>query len=402
MSRLPSQLQPLWPLVKRAHRATTRATGALTRPVARLGGERSVPVTATTSVAETLALEPQTTRIHAGGDAESLRREVPIGSPSNHWIFDWRSTYDVRPRMTLDLDGGMVVGTYAATVTPGGRLDYETSGYFGISSWREHPIYLRPRLPEPESFDGDLVVLAAAGSNANYFHFVTDVLPRWGLLQECLPGFRPDAAYLNSGSRYQRELLAILGLEDLKAIEPANQLAVRAHRLLVPSLPNPDLMAPTWTMNWLKSALPAQNTAGLPRRLYLTRGTAKNTRRLNNEDQHWAVLEKHGFVSFDPGAHTVREQIDHFSAAEAIVAPHGAALTNLAFASPGLRLLELFAPDYVNPCYWTMATQIPDVRYRYLVGSGRPPKPHSEMTGVLTDIEIPVPALEAALEDLLA
>jgi capsular polysaccharide biosynthesis protein len=402
MSRLPSQLQPLWPLVKRAHRATTRATGAVTRPAARLGGDRSVPASATTAVTETLSLEPATTRIHPGGEAEALRRKVPIGSPSNHWVFEWRTQYDVRPRMTLDLEGGMVVGSYAATVTAGGRLDYETSGYFGISSWREHPIYLRPRLPEPEIFDGELVVLAAAGSSANYFHFVTDVLPRWGLLQECLPGFRPDAAYLNTGSRYQRELLAMLGLEDLKAIEPANQRAVRARRLLVPSLPNPDLMAPTWTMNWLKSALPAQNTADLPKRLYLARGDAKNTRRLNNEDQHWVALERHGFVRFNPGEHTVREQIDHFSAAEAIVAPHGAALTNLAFASPGLRVLELFAPDYVNPCYWTMTTQIPDSRYRYLVGSGRIPRPRSEMNGVLTDIEIPVPELAAAVEELLA
>lgn len=361
-----------------------------------------MPARATTTVTETEALEPATTRIHPGGPAESLRRQVPVGSPADHWVFDWRSHYDVRPRMTLELEGGLVVGTYAATVTAGGTLDYETSGYFGISGWREHPIYLRPRLPEPETFDGDLVVLAAAGSGANYFHFVTDVLPRWGLLQECLPGFRPDAAYLNTGSRYQRELLAMLGLDELTAIEPAHRRAVRAKRLLVPSLPNPDLMAPTWTMNWLKGALPAQHTGGLPRRLYLTRGSAPNTRRLNHEDQHRVALEKHGFVAFNPGEHTVREQIDHFAAAEAIVAPHGAALTNLAFASPGLRVLELFAPDYVNPCYWTMATQIPDARYRYLVGSGRATRPHHEMTGVLTDIELTVPALEAAIEDLLA
>ena len=402
MSRLPSRLQPLWPLVKRAHRATTRATGSVTRPAARWGGPRSVPARATTTASETRALEPATTRLHPGGPGEALRRAVPTGTPADHWVFEWRSRYDVPARFTLDLDEGTVVGSYAAVVTTGGLLDYETSGYFGISGWREHPIYLHPRLPEPEVFAGELAVLAAAGSGANYFHFVTDVLPRWGVLQECLPGYRPDAAYLNTGSRYQRELLAMLGLDDLKVIEPTPRTAIRARRLLVPSLPNPDLMAPSWTMNWLKSALPAQHTDGLPRRLYLTRGNARNTRRLTDEDQHWTALEKHGFTRFDPGEHSVREQIDHFAAAEAIVAPHGAALTNLAFANPGLRLLELFAPDYVNPCYWTMATQIPDVRYRYLVGAGRTPKPHREMTGVLTDIEIPVPDLEAALEDLLA
>ena len=47
-----------------------------------------------------------------------------------------------------------------------------------------------------------------------------------------------------------------------------------------------------------------------------------------------ASLERRGFLRFDPGAHTVQEQIDHFAAAEVIVAPHGAALANLTFCRP--------------------------------------------------------------------
>ena len=41
---------------------------------------------------------------------------------------------------------------------------------------------------------------------------------------------------------------------------------------------------------------------------------------------------------------SVRDQIDHFAAADAIVGLHGAGLTNLVFAKPGARVLEIFAP----------------------------------------------------------
>ncbi|WP_310962210.1 glycosyltransferase family 61 protein [Nocardioides terrisoli] len=400
MSRLPPALQPAWPLVKRGHRLATRGVGAATRHIP--DGARSLPRLATERAEDTAAREPDVVRLHLGGPGEALRRPIPVGQPADHWIFRWRSSYDVPRRFTLDIGQGTVVGLYAATLTPGGVLDFETSAYFGIDGWREHPLYLRPRLPEPEDFDGTLLSLTTSGTSANYFHFVTDTLPRWGVLEECLPDVRPDACYVSTGSRYQRELLGMLGIDTLPVVEPGKHRAVRARRLLVPSLSNPDLMAPSWTQSWLKRRLPDRGGPDLPRRLYLSRGTKRNTRRLVDEDRHMKVLEHHGFTTIDPGTLSVQEQIDVFAAAEAIVAPHGAALTNLAFANPGLRLLELFAPNYVNPCYWTMADNIPDVRYRYLVGSGRAPRPRSPMNGVLADIRLDPRDFEAAVDDLLA
>ena len=68
--------------------------------------------------------------------------------------------YDVPPRFVLSLPGGQVVGNYSAHLTASGRLDHETSHYFDVLGPREHPIYLRGRLPEPISADGSLVSLA--------------------------------------------------------------------------------------------------------------------------------------------------------------------------------------------------------------------------------------------------
>jgi capsular polysaccharide biosynthesis protein len=337
-------------------------------------------------------------RLHPGGGAALLDRPVPTGWPADHWVFRRWARFEVARRYTLDIDDGLVVGDYSAHITPGGTLDYETSTYFGVDGWNEHPVFLRGRLPQAERFDGTLLSLATRGSAGNYYHFLMDVLPRWGVFRECLPEVEPDLLWINTSSRYMRELIGLLGLDGHPTASPGKHTAVRATRLLAPCIPNPHLMAPTWTTSWLKANLPARQTAGRPKRLYITRGQARNTRRLVNESEILRLLEPHGFVVFDPGAHTVQEQIDHFAAAEAIVAPHGAALANLTFCNPGVRILELFAPRYVNPCYWN----IPEVRYRYLVCGEDQRRDGSPMNGVLTDITADPAAFAAALEDLLA
>ena len=101
----------------------------------------------------------------------------------------------------------------------------------------------------------------------------------------------------------------------------------------------------------------------------------------------------------DPGALGVQEQIDLFAGAEVVVAPHGAALANLVFCPPGVRVLELFHPRYVNPCYWAIADN-PGADYRYLV-CGRDGRPAgSPMHGVLSDILAPPAAFTRALDEV--
>lgn len=401
---LPAPLQPAWPILKRGHVALTRRVGAVSRRTTSLAGDRAVPARGTDSVDATVALEPGSVTLHEGGPGEVLRRQLPPGTPPDHWGLARRASYDVPRRFTLEIESGTVVGNYSANITPGGVLDGETSNYFGVTRWHEHPLYIRPRLPEIEEFDGSLVSLATRGSHANYYHFLLDVLPRIGVLEECLPGFVPDAWWVNTGSGYQRQLLAMAGLdtERIRVVQPGKKVAVRAKNLVVPAMPNPDLIAPTWTTAWLKDRLPAQETTERPKRIYITRGSAKNTRRLVNEDVVLPLLEQQGFVKFDPGAVSVQDQIDTFTAAEVIVAPHGAALANLTFCSPGVRILELFAPTYVNPCYWVIADNVPDVRYHYLVCGDDDRPPGSPLNGVLTDIEVDLAKLAVALEELLS
>lgn len=402
MTRLPSRLQPLWPFVKRLHRLASLVSGVVGRCTGWLYGARALPRRGTESADQTVALEPGAVSLHRLAEGESIRRVVATGTPPEHWVFARKTTFDVAPRFSLEIQRGIVVGDYGANITPGGILDYETSEYFGLSGWKEHPLFLRRRLPPIEDVDGTVVALASRGGSHNYFHFLLDVLPRFGVFEDTMPGRRADALYVPAGTAYQRTFLELAGLDGYRIIPAANDRAVRADHLVVPSLPNRMEVAPTATVTWLRSRLPPKHLDDKPRRIYVTRGDRPNTRRLVREAELLALLEPRGFVSVNPGQLSAQEQIDVFAAAEVVVAPHGAALTNLLFVSPGTRVLELFASNYVNSCFWAITQGIPDVDHRYLMDAGASRHgPGDPMNKIQADIDLDPAAVMEAVDALL-
>ncbi len=301
----------------------------------------------------------------------------------------------------LVLDNGVAVGDNAV-ITSNGTLDHETSEYFGIKDWREHPIFLRRRLPVIEDVAGDVLVLACRGGSINYYHYLLDVLPRFGIAEQSLPDLKPDALYAPAGTAWQKALLELTGLDAFPVIDARSDGAIRAERLVVPGFSNRLEVSPPDSVDWLRSRLPAKNTDGKPRLLYVTRGTTPNTRRIVQEDALWPLLEERGFFRLNPGGMSVQEQIDHFAAADVIVAPHGAALTNLVFAKPGVRVLEIFTASYVNPCFWAISQCIPDSTYRYLITGDVAKYPRgAAMNSIQSDIDVDPAQVLAAIDDLM-
>ena len=123
------------------------------------------------------------------------------------------------------------------------------------------------------------------------------------------------------------------------------------------------------------------------RRLYVTRGETRHTRRVKNEGALLSLLEPLGFERIDPGSMTPAAQVRAFAEAECVVGPHGAGLTNLAFAPPGAAVVELFARDYVNECFWALACTVEGLRYRYVVGDGTSSRSRRNR-GVASDIAV--------------
>ncbi len=402
MTRLPPALMPLWPVAKRAHRAATRTVGVAARAVGD-GGPRSVPARVSPTSRATATAEPDRVRLHAVGPPLDLLRPLPAGRPGGLRVWDDVRVLRRPPRSVLEVEDGRLVGEAAATITPAGTLDRETSPYFGIRRPTEHPVHLRLRYPQPEHVAGTVVSLASHASARNYYHSLMDALPRWGLLQELFPDERPDRVVVGHTTRWDRQLVAMVGLDALPLVEPTHALHLRADRLLVPAIDNQTTLAPPWVTAWLRAHLPARDVRDKPRRLYVTRGDRPNTRRYVQEEALLPHLERQGFVRVDPGTMSVQEQIDHFAAAEVVVAPHGAGLVNLTFAPPGVRVLELFAPRYLNPGYWAIVDNVPDSRYRYVVAAPVDRlRSERAMQGVQDDVDLPPAVVLEELEHLLA
>lgn len=396
---LPTVLQPAWPLFKRVHRFLTLVLGAVFRTASPVLGSRGVPRSATTSSRTTAADARTGAVLHPGGPAEEIQRGPAVGEPVGHWVFERAYRARVPARYALELREGALVGLHGAAVTKNNVLDYQTSGYFGIGSWREHPLYLRPTIGRVERLEGTVLSLTTRGTASNYYHFLFDSIGRLGVLEEAMPEERPDAVVVPHQARYQRELLDLVGV-DSRLVQPRQGVAIRADRLLVPSTPNQDLDAPPWLVSWLRKRLPPAGVPVTSGRIYITRGRRPNTRRYVQEEQLWPELQRRGFTMLDPGTLSVQEQIDVFHAAEVVVAPHGAALTNLTFCQPGVRVLEMFAGSYVHLGLWTICEAIGGIDYRYLVGAGAPRR-QRPMTGVLDDVSIPVHRVLRCVDELL-
>ena len=57
------------------------------------------------------------------------------------------------------------------------------------------------------------------------------------------------------------------------------------------------------------------------------------------------------------------------AAAKVIVAPHGAGMKNIIFCSPGTKIIEIFAANFVIPLYWQISSLCNLLHY-HLIAEG--------------------------------
>jgi capsular polysaccharide biosynthesis protein len=330
---------------------------------------------------------------------QRLSRGMPRGLPADHPTFAAEAD-EVVPRVAVaELPRGRALGPYRAIITASGSLVAELSPYFGITGPLQHPVFLDPFPPAPLTVDGAVGVLAARG-DVSYYHFLIDVLPRLAILERGGRVTAPDRLYMPATLSFQRELIAMMSISDERIIDSDQVRHLQAELLVVPGLPDTHLRTPPWVISFLRERLllrSSQRVAG--RRIYVTRGTTRGSRIVTNEHEVVEALGDRGFTVIEPGSLSVSAQIRTFAEAEWIVGAHGGALTNLTFASAGASVIELFAPDYVQGCYWKLSDCVPGLTYRYLVGQGKQPRA-GRMWGVDSDITVDIAALVRVLDSL--
>jgi capsular polysaccharide biosynthesis protein len=230
-------------------------------------------------------------------------------------------------------------------------------------------------LPPPQRLAGNWTSVRYRW-DANYYHWLTDCLPRLALLDR-LP---PDTKILVPARLhpFHRETLEWLGLADRVQGAPGRHLLVENYFFSAPTAmtgcPNP------YAVNFLRGRFLPRAAAPpfAAEKIYICRrGT---TRGLQNEPAVLAFLAARGWQAVELETLTLAQQIGLFANARAVCGLHGAGFTNLLWCRPGCVAVELLADNFLNGCYESLASCVA-VEHRFLI------QPADELQRIRVDIK---------------
>ncbi len=333
------------------------------------------------------------TEVHPG--YQIVRSKPKTLEPHIHWKFQQEYQHQSPPVFVAVLPEGRVWGKNGTVITPDDKVLADVSVEHGVEIPGTRSIHLQWKLPAVYQVDGTVAVLSTAGSDG-YYHWLFDTLPRIEILRRSgIPLDSIDKFIVNSYSLpFQQETLATLGIPATKIIESCHYPHVKASRLVVPSLPGYVGNMPDWACKFLKQEfLPDRivERSHKSERLYISRDMAKG-RKIVNSHEVTNFLSKLGFKCVVLESLSIAETALLFSAAEVVLAPHGAGLSNLVFCQPGTKVIEIFSPNYVNVLYWSLSNEM-NLEYYYLLGEGKRPSEYFDPNKVRENILVNLDSL---------
>ncbi|HSH93222.1 MAG TPA: glycosyltransferase family 61 protein [Roseimicrobium sp.] len=341
------------------------------------------------------------------GDRSSNQIKVTPGTPTPvqvhtldpqiHWRFREAPSLMNADTYLLRLPEGNVVREPGHVVTADQTIlgDLSREWYFEAA---EHSLLFCRSLPPVRRIPGTSATIAIS-SGGTYYHWLLESLPRLGILEKAgVPVSSLGKIIMNEGGgAFQGELLDMLGIPESQRLFTGRQTHFQCETLLAPSLPGNVGYTPKWAVDFIRDKLlPKTGASGNPKRIYISRGAARY-RKVLNEPEVMDCLAEHGFTPVTLEQLPFAKQVELFAGAEAVVAPHGAGLSNLAFCPHGVKVVEMFAPKYVNPCYGVLSQAVA-AEYWYLLGSGERPADGEDPHLVEQSMQIPVQALEQTLK----
>lgn len=295
---------------------------------------------------------------------------LPDAHPAALAFFARHTDETLAPRCVAAFDDGIAWGH------PTGGV-FTSRGHFVPAFTHDpcgdafHAVWTRLRLPAPRRLAGRVLYLVTPEATDNFHHWLVDLLPRLGLVQQA--GYRLaefDRVVVNHAARgYQFATLERLGLAREKIVAADPSLFVRADQLVVPSLKASNQTLPASDVAFLRRGfLDAAPPARPTRRIFLSRADAA-FRRLSNESALHPLLRAHGFEIVTPGRLPLTEQARLFAEAEIIAGPAGAGFANLVFATPPARVIEIAEPGWLAAFHWMISARA-GLRHTVLLGEG--------------------------------
>jgi Glycosyltransferase 61 len=238
----------------------------------------------------------------------------------------------------------------------------QTLPYYSIG---EYPAFVRKRAEQilaeggGEEVTTDIaVVISDHFIVPNLCHFLYDHISRLEVYKRA--GVSIANALVVGGvieAEFQRSVLNLLGIKNY--LHTKRIARVRAREVWVSSncrhLQHPGHLGAAWVVRFLRDNL-IKNPSSEQCKIYISRSDARS-RRVRNEAEMIAELERHGFRSIIPGNMSFSDQVMTLTGASHVVGPHGAGMTNAIFSRPGTAVLEIFPPLYSTNGYAMMARE---------------------------------------------
>lgn len=226
--------------------------------------------------------------------------------------------------------------------------------------------------------------------SANYFHWMTDCLPRiWEGIE-----MAPNSPILLPQSfenlRYVTDSLKLAGLEVIFFRKNEN-LKIAELTLTARTATFPNFLEPLARKTRERLSLNPTQTPW--KKVYISRKLAPK-RKAHNEEQVESFLQKNGFEIVYAEKLSLLEQIKLMSETSLLVCLHGAALTNMLFLPKTSKVLELRnAGDAITQCYFNLASAL-ELDYFYTLNIG------DNQDTIMTDFTIDLEALRIALSKI--
>ena len=187
---------------------------------------------------------------------------------------------------------------------------------------------------------------AYLGAAENFFDWMFECVTRLWVYQQ-RPVCKDLPLLVQAGlTRWQSELLGLLGYEDERLIRVAGDSLAVCDEIYVASLSAPLNFVAPFALEHLRRSLRKNISAGsdVPRRLFLTRQEMP-TRRLANYQEISPILDRHGFHSISADSLLVRELLEIIQSAEIVVGMEGAAMANVFMAPTQARIAMITADE---------------------------------------------------------
>lgn len=192
--------------------------------------------------------------------------------------------------------------------------------------------------------------------NGNYFHWVTDMLPRVQaiLLHQQIHNCKVKVLIEKDYKPYQKDSLLLLGIKE------ENIIYWEGKKTLVKEFILPSFRK-GWkdtekvyrfnsmsSLKWVRDTILSQKEFNniYPPKIYISRSKA-NGRHILNEAELLNILKDYNYHIYYLEDLSFEEQVVLFSKATHVISPHGAGLTNLCWGD-NIKVLEIFSAKVFN------------------------------------------------------